>query len=173
MTETAKSQVESREPAIRKGEICVILATRGRPELLREMFESLRVNTSRKDMTSVWLYIDEDDQLTRDAIDRKAFPDPGMPVHWHVGPQTGGLGQPHQLLWNVSGRTAQIYVTSVDDARFATVGWDEIVRSAYAPYSDGVLLAFPHDPMTADQATYPIFGWGWLRALGEIYTGYF
>jgi hypothetical protein len=160
-------------PSIRKGELCVILATRGRPELLCEMFESLRANTARKDLTSVWLYIDEDDQVTREAIEKKIFPDPGMPVNWYVGPQTGGLGQPHQVLWNASNRTAQVYVTSVDDARFDTSGWDDIVRTEYDRFPDGVLLAFPHDPMTADQATYPIFGWGWLQVLGSVYTGYF
>ncbi len=160
-------------PPVHKGELCVILATRGRPQMLSEMFESLRQSTARKDLTSVWLYVDEDDLVTQQSIDRKSFPDPGMPVHWQIGPQTGGLGQCHQVLWQASGRTAQAYVTSVDDAKFDTIGWDEIVRAKYDEYPDGVLLAFPHDPNTADQATYPIFGSGWLNALGQIYSGYF
>lgn len=160
-------------PQIRRGELCVILATRARPELLAEMFESLRANTIRKDLVSIWLYVDEDDTTTREAIDNHCFPDPGIQLHWHFGPQTGGLGQPHQILWAASGQAAEVYVTSVDDARFATFGWDEIVRSEYRNFPDGLLLAFPHDPVTADQATYPIFGWGWLKVLGSVYTGYF
>jgi hypothetical protein len=160
-------------PPIRKGELSVILATRGRPQMLSEMFDSLRQSTVRKELTSVWLYVDDDDQVTQQAIERKAFPDPGMPVHWHIGPQTGGLGQCHQALWKASGRTSQVYVTCVDDAKFDTHGWDDIVRAKYDEYPDGVLLAFPHDPNTADQATYPIFGWGWLQALGYVYSGYF
>ena len=160
-------------PEVRRGELCVILATRARPGLLVEMFESLRTNTVRKDLVSVWLYVDDDDATTREAIECRFFPDPGIPIHWHFGPQTGGLGQPHQILWNASGRSAEVYVTSVDDARFATFGWDEIVRSEYRNFPDGLLLAFPHDPVTADQATYPIFGWGWLKAIGSVYTGYF
>ena len=160
------------EPAIRKGEISIIFATRGRPQLLGEVFDSLRATTTRKDLTSVWIYVDDDDATLRE-IEKKTFPDPGLPVHWHIGPQTGGLGETHQALWKASGRTSQVYVTTVDDARFDTQGWDDIVRAKFDEYPDGVLLAFPHDPLTADQATYPIFGWGWVRALGHIYPGYF
>src|SRR5581483_4736334 len=83
------------------------------------------------------------------------------------------LGQTHHTLWAASGKTAQVYMVSVDDARFDTAGWDEITRRKFAEYPDGVLLAFPHDPMTADTATYPIFGGGWLETLGEMFPGYF
>jgi hypothetical protein len=167
------SDTKPSDPKIRQGEICVVLATRGRPQLLAEMFESLRTNTSRKDLVSLWIYIDEDDAVTREARDSGRLPDPGIPLHWYVGPQTGGLGQAHQTLWKASGATAEVFVTCVDDASFATPSWDEIVRAEYRRYPDGVLLAFPHDPMTADQATYPILGWGWLRTVGSIYPGYF
>jgi hypothetical protein len=57
-------------PPIRKGELSVILATRGRPQMLSEMFDSLRQSTVRKELTSVWLYVDDDDQVTQQAIER-------------------------------------------------------------------------------------------------------
>jgi len=161
------------DPVVRKGEISIIFATRGRPELLAEVFNSLRRTTAKKELTSVWIYVDDDDQATLRAIEKQSFPDSGLPVHWHIGPQTGGLGETHQALWRASGRTSQVYVTTVDDAQFDTPGWDDIVRSKYDEYPDGVLLSFPHDPLTADQATYPIFGWGWIKALGYVYPGYF
>lgn len=173
MNASPDSPTEQANPAIRKGEISVIFATRGRPELLSEVFNSLRRTTTRKELTSVWIYVDDDDAATLRQIENKSFPDPGLPVHWHVGPQTGGLGETHQTLWRVSGGTSQVYVTTVDDAQFDTQGWDDIVRAKYDEYPDGVLLSFPHDPLTADQATYPIFGWGWIKALGYVYPGYF
>jgi len=172
MTSTPGQSI-STAPAIRPGEISVIFATRGRPELLVEVFNSLGRNTARKDLTAVWIYVDDDDTATLQAIEKKAFPDPGLPIHWHVAPRTGGLGECHQALWKASGKTSQVYVTTVDDAQFDTPGWDDIVRATYDQYPDGVLLSFPHDPNTADQATYPIFGWGWIRALGHVYPGYF
>ncbi len=157
----------------RVGEVSIILATRARPQMLAEFFNSLRATTARKDLVSLWLYVDDDDATTLQAVEKSLLPDPEVPVHWHVGPQTGGLGETHQALWKASGRASQVYVTAVDDARFDTPAWDDVVRKAYNEYPDGVLLAFPHDPMTADQATLPIFGWGWLNVLGSVYPGYF
>lgn len=158
---------------IQPGLVTIVMATRGRPGSVAEVFQSLRETTAKKDRVSIWLYVDDDDAVTIEAINKKQFPDPGFPVNWKIGPRPGGLGETHQALWLASGRTSQVYVTSVDDARFITPGWDDMVRAECDKYPDGVLLAFPHDPMTADQATYPIFGWGWLNALGYIYPGYF
>jgi hypothetical protein len=158
---------------INQGEISILMATRARPEYLAEVFTSLKANTVRKDKTSVWLYVDEDDQVTRRAIEEKRIPELDLPVHWHFGPQTASLGDTHEALWAASGRASEIYMVSVDDARFDTPGWDEIMRKEFARYPDGILLAFPHDPMTADTATYPIFGWHWLAILRRFFPGYF
>lgn len=38
------------------------------PKMLAEVFASLAANTSRKDFACLWLYVDEDDTVTRDAI---------------------------------------------------------------------------------------------------------
>jgi hypothetical protein len=158
---------------INPGEIAVLIATRARPDMLVEVFESLKKNTTRKDKTVLWIYVDQDDPITRDAIDQKKFPDPGIPVHWHIGYQTASLGQAHDILWQEGGYSSEIYMISVDDARFDTNGWDEIVRKKFAEYPDGVLLAFPHDPMSGNIATYPIYGHAWLNTIGRIFTGYF
>lgn len=158
---------------IRAGEISILLATRGRPDLLTESFESLKATTAQKDKTVLWVYVDEDDQPTREAIAANRLPDPGFPIHWHVGPRTPGLGETHQAMWNASGRASEVYMISSDKARFATPHWDEVIRAKFAEYPDGVLLAYAHDPNTADQATYPILGWGWLGALGYFFPGHF
>jgi hypothetical protein len=177
MQEAMSDSIEKQEPArdlqINRGEISILIATRARPEILAEVFTSLKTNTARKDKTSLWLYVDEDDQVTRRAIEEKRLPELDMPVHWHFGPQTASLGETHEVLWAASGRSSEVYMVSVDDARFDTAGWDEITRDAFARYPDGILLAFPHDPMTADTATYPIFGWRWLTILRRFFPGYF
>jgi hypothetical protein len=118
--------------------------------------------------------VDDDDEITRKAIDGGKFPDLGFPVHWHIGPRPGALGQCHQALWNVSGRVSEIYMITCDDVRFATPGWDRLVRDTFANYRDGVLLGYAHDP-TADSATYPFIGWGFLKTLGyeKIFPGIF
>src|SRR5262249_16800305 len=110
--------VQSTTPATQNGQILIIMATRGRPQMVAEVFHSLNAHTARKDKLEFRIYVDEDDRVTRDAIEKGAFPKTGFSVHWHIGPNTASLGETHQVLWDTSGRTAQICMLSVDDARF-------------------------------------------------------
>ena len=110
---------------------------------------------------------------SRAAIDGKKFPDAGVKVNWHISPQTAGLGEIHEILLNASGWSAEMYMISVDDARFDTPDWDEIVRRKFAEFPDGVYLAFPHDPMSAGISTYPMFGWRWLQTIGKVFCNHF
>jgi hypothetical protein len=160
---------------IRSGEICILMATRARPEMLAEELATLKANTRQKDKLAVWLYVDDDDEITRKAVESGRFADLDFPVQWHFGPRPPALGQAHQALWNASGRASEIYMISCDDARFDTPGWDEIVRRTFAAYADGIMLAFAHDPNTGDQATYPFIGWGFLSVLGyeRVFPGIF
>jgi hypothetical protein len=161
------------QPEIKIGEIAILLSTRGRPDMLLEVFESLRVTTTGKDRIALWLYVDDDDQVTRSAIDAGEFPDLGFPVHWHIGPRTPDWGQTFQVLWTTLGRTAEVYMIANDDVRFETQGWDEVLRKKVAEFPDGILLACPYDPVAPAIATFPIIGWGWLSTMGRVYAGYF
>jgi hypothetical protein len=174
MTNPTSVTLDPVKCGIRSGEICILLATRARPQFLIEELTTLQANTSRKDQVIMWVYVDDDDKVTRDAIANKEFPDPGFPVHWHIGPRPGALGQCHQALWRESGRVSEVYMITCDDARFDTPGWDAAVRAEFAKFSDGVLLAFAHDP-NSEQATYPFIGWGFLQTLGyeKVFPGIF
>ena len=174
MTDAIQTSLDPVKAGIKKGEICILLATRARPQMLAEELTTLKANTVQKDKTMLLVYVDDDDTITRSAIDTKQFPDPGFPIRWHIGPRPSALGQTHQALWNDSGRTAEIYMITCDDARFDTPGWDDIVRREFEKYPDGVLLAFANDP-NSEQATYPFIGWGLLQTLGyqKIFPGIF
>ena len=158
---------------IQRGEICLIMATRGRPHLLTEVFAALEQHTVQKEKVSLWLYVDEDDAITRKAIADGSLSNAGVQLHWHIGQQTSGLGQMQQILWEVSGRTAEVFMVLGDDVRFDTPGWDNILRETAAKFPDGIFLASPHDPMTADTCTYPVFGWNWLETLQSLFCGHF
>jgi hypothetical protein len=158
---------------IRPGEISLIMATRGRPEMLAEVFASLKANTAQKDKTSLWIYMDEDDSVTRRAIDSGLLNDAGIRVHWHFGPQTSGLCETQHTLWHNSGHTSEIYMIICDDVCFGTPGWDDIIRESSQKHPDGIFLAGPFDPATSDTCTYPIFGWRWLETLQQIFPGHF
>lgn len=158
---------------IHRGEICLIMATRGRPQMLAEVFTALKQHTAQPDKVSLWLYVDEDDAVTRNAIAAGQLDNAGVQLHWHIGGQTSGLGQMQSILWQASGRTAEIYMVLGDDVRFATTGWDNVLREVATKFPDGIFLASPHDPMTADTCTYPVFGWCWLETLGQLFCGHF
>jgi hypothetical protein len=174
MTSDKPAILDRDQCGIRVGEISILMATRGRPEMLAEEIGTLKQNTVNKDKVKLWIYVDDDDKIMHEAIAAKRFPDPGFPIHWHIGPRPGALGLCHQALWNLSGRQSEIYTISVDDVRFETPGWDEVVRNAFTNCRDGVLLAFAHDP-NAPQATFPFIGWGFLLTLGyeKIFPGVF
>lgn len=158
---------------VHRSEICLIMATRGRPQLLAEVFAALKQNTAQPDQVSLWLYVDEDDAVTRDAIAAGRLDDAGVQLHWHISGQTSGLGQMQSILWQASGRTAEIYMVLGDDVRFGTPGWDDLLRGVARKFPDGIFLASPHDPMTADTCTYPVFGWRWLETLQQLFCGHF
>ena len=160
-------------PQIHSGEICLFMATRGRPESLAQVFAALKACTAQKETVSLWLYVDEDDTATRKAIDSGALNDAGVRIHWHIGPQTAGLCETQHTLWRNSGETAEIFMGLADDVRFDTPGWDNILREVAAKFPDGIFLASAHDPMTSDTCTYPIFGWRWLETLQHIFPGHF
>jgi hypothetical protein len=175
MKDANHSTLDPKAAGVHPGEICILMATRGRPEMLAEELATLEKNTAQKDKTAVWIYVDEDDEITQQAIKGGRFDKMAVAVQWQIGPRPPALGQAHQALWKASGRQAAIYMISCDDARFDTPGWDDIVRKEYDAFPDGVLLAFAHDPNTGDQATYPFIGWGFLQTLGyeRVFPGIF
>ena len=60
MSNPMETQQSAQDIRINPGQISILIATRARPEILAEVFASLKANTARKDKTSVWLYVDED-----------------------------------------------------------------------------------------------------------------
>lgn len=174
MTSGSPLSLDAAAAGIRRGEISILMATRARPEMLAEELATLKANTRQKDKLAVWIYVDDDDEVTRNAVDGGRFKDVDFKLHWQFGPRPPALGQAHQVLWNASGRASEVYMISCDDARFDTPGWDDVVRLEFGRYADGVMLAFAHDP-NAEQATYPFIGWGMLHVLGyeKVFPGIF
>ena len=153
--------------------VTVLIVTRARPKMLAEVFASLATSTTRKDCAAIWLYVDEDDRVTRDAIAANEFPDPGLPVHWHIGHRTGNVAEAYELMLREPACISDYYINSVDDARFDTPGWDEIIRIKFREFPDGFLMGFAHDPMSTDSATYLIYSRKWVDTLGGVFPLYF
>ena len=80
MTSDKPAILDREQCGIRVGEISILMATRGRPEMLAEEIGTLKQNTVNKDKVKLWIYVDDDDQIMQDAIAAKKFPDPGFPI---------------------------------------------------------------------------------------------
>ena len=71
MTDAIQTSLDPVKAGIKKGEICILLATRARPQMLAEELTTLKANTVQKDKTMLLVYVDDDDKITRSAIDTK------------------------------------------------------------------------------------------------------
>jgi hypothetical protein len=161
-------------PAKPDGHVTVLVVTRARPKMLAEVFASLAASTTRKDQTSLWLYVDEDDTVTRDAIAKNEFPETGLKeIHWHIGQRTGNVAEAYEIMLREPACVSDLYINSVDDARFDTPDWDEIIRNKFREFPDGFLIGFAHDPMSTDSATYLIYSRKWVDTLGGVFPLYF
>jgi hypothetical protein len=153
--------------------ISLLLPTRGRPQMLAQVFASLEQTIARKKQVAVWLYIDEDDRLTRDAIAAGQFEGFSFGIHWVIGERAAGLGEIHNLTWRACTSGSGIFMLHADDTLFVTPGWDDIIRAAFNKYPDRILAAHPHDPDLHEPTFQMILSAEWLAATGRFSTAYF
>ena len=153
--------------------ISILLPTRGRPQMLSQVFASLEQTIAKKKQVAVWLYIDEDDRLTRDAIDAGQYNGFTFGIHWVIGERAAGLGEIHNLTWQACTSGSGIFMLHADDTLFITPGWDDIIRAAFNKYPDRILSAHPHDPDLHEPTFQMILSAEWLAVARRFSTAYF
>ena len=117
--------------------------------------------------------MDEDDTVTRQAIDGGTLNDAGVRVNWHIGPNTAGLCETQHTLWRNSGGTAEIYMITCDDVCFGTRGWDDVIRDTSKKFPDGIFLAVPVRSRYVRHLHLSDFRRRWLETLQQIFPGHF
>lgn len=160
-------------PVTDRDHLSLLLPTRGRPQMLAEVFESLEKTVKRKDKFAVWLYIDHDDQVTLDAINAGNFKKFTYSINWVVGDRTASLGEIHNLTWRACTSGSGIFMLHADDTSFVTEGWDDIIRAAYDKYPDRILVAHPHDPALHEPTFQMILSAEWMAVTGYFSTAHF
>ncbi len=68
MTSAISANLDPEKNGFRTGEIFLLMATRGRPEMLAEQMLSLRDNTVQKDKVRLWVYVDDNDEIETASI---------------------------------------------------------------------------------------------------------
>lgn len=128
--------------------ISLLLPTRGRPQWVRRVFESLAAHTSRLEDLEVVLYVDEDDEAGRD------FSDDGFRVVKIVGPRASMGTYNTACLKRASG---DVVMLMNDDVIVRTPAWDRVVLDLAGKVPDGIFLAYANDlHMGKRMCTFPI-----------------
>lgn len=144
--------------------ISVCCPTRGRPESMRRLVESVRATADGP--VEIIFYLDDDD------------PDSAA-MAAHLG--TAGLyGQVMHIIgkritmsdtWNVLARHAayEILMACGDDVVFRTAGWDTQVCAAFAAVDDRIVLVHGDDLVHGPRlATHPFLHRRWINAVGYL-----
>ena len=162
------------KPIDKPDHISILLPTRGRPSFLEKVFASLDKMTADKSLLDVWVYVDEDDNITNDYIRERTWESHDFEINWCVEARVQNMGEMFNLLRERCASNPGIYCTFGDDFVVGTRGWDTKVREAIATYPDRIALVYPHEPTSLrDQVTFAWLSAEWTNALGKIMTEYF
>jgi GT2 family glycosyltransferase len=118
-------------------DLSLLVPTRGRPHLLRQLLESIRATTHRTESIEVVLYVDDDDEAT------KALTFDGLPVVRIVGAPDESMGRMFASCFEAAHGSRLMLLN--DDVVFRTSGWDAAVASAFARFPDGIALVYGND----------------------------
>lgn len=144
---------------VKKSGISILCPTRGRPENVKRLLESLKATCAAE--PEVIFYQDEDDETVLEVGDCRVIRGPRRTL---------------SACWNECAKVAtrDILMVGADDIVFKTKGWDTIVEEAFAKSTDKILMAFGDDGAWGDRlATHPIVHRKWFEAIGYITPPHF
>lgn len=127
--------------------ISLLLPTRGRPLLLKRLFQSIIEHTAERGDLEIILYLDEDD------YESHGIENPGLHIIKNIGPRST-MGAYNTKCFERS--SGDIIMLMNDDLVFLTPGWDNIIKDFALTIPDDIFLAYPDDMEGAKNSTFPI-----------------
>lgn len=160
--------------ASREEHLAILVPTRGRPEALRSLFESIEGQITRPDLVTLWIYGDEGDTATQTFV--AAWQAEARPLQvkalFEKDVPTQGARY-NRLRENMSPK-ADIYLIGSDKMHIRTPGWDEVVRRSYRAIPDRLQMCFLRDNINKGNfGAFPIVSEAWAQCTGRLTTGYF
>jgi glycosyltransferase involved in cell wall biosynthesis len=116
--------------------ISLLLPTRGRPHLIRRLFDSLAMCTDGLDDLEVILYLDDDDETSQEISDNR------FSLTKIIGPRLSMGAYNTICLGRASG---DLIMLMNDDVVVRTPAWDRTVGELARTIPDGIFLAYPND----------------------------
>lgn len=116
--------------------VSILVPTRGRPENVLRLINSVNESASRKDLVEILFYVDNDD----DSFPKNS--DLAANVKVIKGERIW-----ISLAWNClfAHSQGEILMYTGDDVVFETMGWDDEVRSAFKKFPDSLGLVYGDD----------------------------
>ena len=149
--------------------ISLLLPTRGRPHLIRRLFDSLARCTDRLEDLEIILYLDDDDETGQEISDDR------FSLIKIIGPHLSMGAYNTVCLGRASG---DFIMLMNDDVIVRTSAWDRMVSELGTTNPDGIFLAYPNDLHIGKRmCTFPILPKKscelLLRPYPEEYKSYF
>lgn len=147
--------------------IDLFVPTRARPSNLARLLDSI-IDTAR-DLANiaVYLYVDEDDLATQEAIPGLRRSHQGLFLRAVCAARIP-LAQTYNVLWQLT--TGEIIWSGADDIVFESAGWDDVVRGEFAIVPDRAVLVYGDDGLQHENlCTHPFFSRVAVNAIGHVY----
>ncbi len=140
--------------------ISLLLPTRGRPLLVKRLFQSIIEHTNELDDLEIILYLDGDDHESH------GIENPGLHIIKNIGPRST-MGAYNTKCFECS--SGDIIMLMNDDLVILTPGWDNIIKDFALTISDDIFLAYPDDMEGAKNSTFPILSRKACKILSRPY----
>lgn len=138
-----------------------IIPTRGNPESLARLFDSIRTHTQRPDEVEILLVIDTDDEASR------AFDYPGLNIRKVEGMPGRSMGALNTAGYRAA--TGQYLALLNDDVILRTPSWDDQVTDVFRSCPDGIVLAHVNDTIFRETlCTFPFLTRRFCELAGGI-----
>lgn len=153
--------------------ISILCPTRGRPENVKRLMESIASMSA--EMPEIVLYVDEDDE----TMEPWAFTGHDNPWLEKLGDKLKVCYGSRRLLsecWNVCAKvaTGDILMHAGDDIIFQTKHWDVMVQNAFRSVPDKIIFVHGDDGHFGKQfGTHGLIHRKWMEATGYFVPPYF
>jgi len=150
----------------------LLIVTRGRPQQLMRLMNSIAGTANQPDLLDIYIYIDDDDHETLALIDHfKALP---FAINPCIFPRIVSQGGMVESLIRECNADTGVYLPLPDDYIFGKQGWDTDILNAYWLFPDHYGLFYPIDPsVPAGQVTFLFLSAQWVKCLGKVATNFF
>ena len=139
----------------------LLLPTRGRVRLVQRLFDSVVQTSSNVGRLEVVLYIDEDDQESREIFH------PELSLVKIIGQPGESMGSMNRACYEAS--QGRYVMLMNDDAVFRTPNWDACVLDLASRFPDEIALVYGNDLDQGETVpTFPIVSRTVVEIVGEI-----